>query len=188
MKYLSYLNKYGREMRPGLFIAMISQTHRNWSAKPPKFRIWKRVADFTCASVLLIGFAPIILLAALTIKTRGGQILVGYPCIGADGQSFRRWNFGDPLRAAILAELPQLVNVLNGTMSFVGPKPVSQGERVDDTYFTCRPGVTGLWRVMGNPSLSYAQRVKLDHRYVSECSPWLDIAILAKTLIVIQTD
>ena len=167
---------------------MVSRTYRRWSDKPPKSRIWKRAADLILATVFLICFAPIIILAALTIKFRGGQVLVGPPCIGSDGRSFRHWNFGDKLGAPILAQLPQLLNVLNGTMSFVGPHPVGKGERVDQAYFTCRPGITGLWRVTDSPSLSYAQRKKLDHRYMSECSPWLDIVILAKTLVLINAD
>ena len=91
------------------------------------------------------------------------------------------------LRATSLDELPQLINVLKGEMSIVGPRPVTQSEL--DSYYgaaaahylTVRPGITGLWQVSGRSETSYDQRVALDVAYVSQASLLADIRILLKT-------
>jgi exopolysaccharide production protein ExoY len=80
--------------------------------------------------------------------------------------------------------LPHLINILNGTMSFVGPRPVIEGERLDSrcqAYFACRPGITGLWNIA---RLDYRNR-DIDELYVDECSTWFDFAIMIKTLVLI---
>lgn len=91
------------------------------------------------------------------------------------------------IRKTTIDELPQLVNVLRGEMSLVGPRPVTQGELdyYGDTvsfYVSVRPGLTGLWQVSGRSDLSYEQRVRLDTWYVRNWTPWHDIAILLKTV------
>lgn len=92
------------------------------------------------------------------------------------------------LRATSLDELPQLINVLRGDMSLVGPRPVVQAELVEQygpaasAYLAVRPGVTGLWQVSGRSDTSYSERVALDARYVQSFSLWGDIKILAKTV------
>jgi lipopolysaccharide/colanic/teichoic acid biosynthesis glycosyltransferase len=94
---------------------------------------------------------------------------------------------GAILRRTSLDELAQIWNVLNGTMSFVGPRPIVDAEiyRYGKHFstFTCmKPGVTGLWQVSGRSALSYETRVKLDVRYACEWSPLLDTMILLKTV------
>lgn len=97
---------------------------------------------------------------------------------------------GRALRKSSIDELPQLINVLRGEMSCVGPRPIvaseiaHYGAQAAD-YFRVRPGMTGLWQVSGRSSLSYDQRVALDSRYVRNWSFWLDIKILLKTVVVI---
>lgn len=95
--------------------------------------------------------------------------------------------FGDFLRSSSLDELPQLLNVLRGEMSLIGPRPVTKGEleRYGDAqeyYLSVRPGITGLWQVSGRSDTSYTQRVMLDAWYVRNWSLWNDLLILLKTV------
>jgi exopolysaccharide production protein ExoY len=91
------------------------------------------------------------------------------------------------LRRSSLDELPQLFNVLCGSMSLVGPRPIVVGEVVRyGTYFhdycKVRPGITGLWQVSGRSNTSYRQRVAMDVLYVRRRSLRLNGMIIAKTL------
>lgn len=91
------------------------------------------------------------------------------------------------IRKTTIDELPQLINVLRGEMSLVGPRPVTQGEldyygNTVSFYTSVRPGLTGLWQVSGRSDLSYEQRVRLDTWYVRNWTPWHDVAILLKTV------
>ncbi len=93
---------------------------------------------------------------------------------------------GHFLRSSSLDELPQLLNVLKGDMSLVGPRPIVTEEvaKYDGDiahYYRMRPGVTGLWQVSGRSDVSYPQRVHMDSWYVRNWSLWHDIAILCKT-------
>lgn len=94
---------------------------------------------------------------------------------------------GQILRKAGIDELPQLINVLRGDMSCVGPRPViaselqRYGAQVAD-YLKARPGLTGLWQVSGGNSLSCANRIELDGLYVRNWSMFLDLAILVRTI------
>ena len=95
---------------------------------------------------------------------------------------------GKFLRSMSLDELPQLVNVIRGEMSLVGPRPVIQ-EEIDKYYkgmagicFSVRPGVTGLWQVSGRNDTSYDYRIAFDMWYVKNWNLWLDIVIIFKTV------
>jgi exopolysaccharide production protein ExoY len=93
---------------------------------------------------------------------------------------------GNVLRRASLDELPQFLNVLVGSMSLVGPRPIVSAERAQyrDAYFfyaSAKPGLTGLWQVSGRSDLSYHQRVTLDEEYIRRWSLALDIQILWRT-------
>jgi Undecaprenyl-phosphate galactose phosphotransferase WbaP len=94
------------------------------------------------------------------------------------------------LRKTSLDELPQLWNVLRGDMSLVGPRPVVREEwkrygRRLDTYLAAKPGVTGLWQVMGRSDSGYRRRVALDSYYVRNRSLLMDISILLRTVKVV---
>ncbi len=98
--------------------------------------------------------------------------------------------FGAFLRRSSLDELPQLFNVLAGDMSLVGPRPIvpSEIERYEDrisAYYSCRPGLTGLWQVSGRNLVSYRRRVRLDAIYARKQSLWLDLVILIRTVRVV---
>jgi len=94
------------------------------------------------------------------------------------------------LRRTSLDELPQLWNVLKGDMSLVGPRPVVREEwarygRRLDTYLSTKPGVTGLWQVMGRSDASYRRRVALDSYYVRNGSMLMDVLIVLRTVTVV---
>jgi undecaprenyl-phosphate galactose phosphotransferase len=94
---------------------------------------------------------------------------------------------GSFLRKSSLDELPQLINVIKGEMSLVGPRPIvtaevyRYSENIDD-YTIVRPGITGLWQVSGRNNVSYDERVEMDAWYVRNWSIWLDIFIILKTI------
>lgn len=93
---------------------------------------------------------------------------------------------GKWLRKSSLDELPQIVNVLRGEMSLVGPRPIVRNQQSGygrdlQLYTRVRPGLTGLWQVSGRNRLSFRERARLDGYYVRNWSPWFDLYILAKT-------
>jgi Undecaprenyl-phosphate galactose phosphotransferase WbaP len=97
---------------------------------------------------------------------------------------------GHFLRRTSLDELPQLLNVLRGEMSLVGPRPVVREEllrygRSVDIYLSVKPGITGLWQVTGRNNTSYRRRVALDTYYVRNQNVLLDLYILTKTTGVV---
>jgi exopolysaccharide production protein ExoY len=94
---------------------------------------------------------------------------------------------GRSLRKNSIDEIPQLLNVIMGQMSLVGPRPIVPGEAElyglhFTDYMAVRPGLTGLWQVSGRSETSYKERVELDVRYVAERTVWSDIIIMAKTI------
>ncbi len=94
------------------------------------------------------------------------------------------------LRTWSMDELPQLFNVLVGHMSLVGPRPVTRWqlteyqEHVGD-YLALRPGLTGLWQVSGRSEVKFPARAEMDADYHARCSPWTDLAILARTPVAV---
>jgi lipopolysaccharide/colanic/teichoic acid biosynthesis glycosyltransferase len=95
---------------------------------------------------------------------------------------------GKLLRRSSIDELPQLLNVLKGDMSLVGPRPlpVRDYEGFNEDWqrrrFSVKPGITCLWQVNGRSGISFDQWMLLDLRYMDEWSIWLDLKILAKTV------
>lgn len=97
---------------------------------------------------------------------------------------------GKFLRKYSLDELPQLINVIKGEMSLIGPRPIVDNEMhyygdVLGPYTWVRPGITGLWQVSGRSDTTYAERVHLDEYYIRNWSIWLDIIVLVKTISVV---
>jgi len=95
------------------------------------------------------------------------------------------------LRSTSLDELPQLINILKGDMSLVGPRPAFECEMSEfyrekhDEYCMMKPGITGLWQVSGRSDHSFDMRVRLDSWYIRNWSLWLDIVILIRTIGVV---
>jgi len=97
---------------------------------------------------------------------------------------------GHVLRRFSLDELPQLLNVLRGDMSLVGPRPALeyQVERLDERQrerSTVRPGLTGLAQLNGRNTIAWAERIEWDIDYVNRQSPWLDLKLLVSTPFIV---
>ena len=93
------------------------------------------------------------------------------------------------LRKTSLDELPQLLNVLRGDMSLVGPRPTSFGPETYKLWHTHRldvkPGLTGLWQIVGRAQLEFDERLRLDIAYIERASLWLDLNILLRTIFAV---
>jgi Undecaprenyl-phosphate galactose phosphotransferase WbaP len=137
-----------------------------------------------------------------TMFVQSDQILQQY--LSRDEQARREWEryaklrLNDPrvtrmgqwLRQWSLDELPQIINVLKGEMSLVGPRPYLPRERAKmhyyiDTILETTPGITGLWQVSGRNEIDFEGRLSLDAWYVRNWGIWLDIVLLVKTIGVV---
>lgn len=187
-------------------------------------RLIKASFDRTCAVLLLVLTAPVLVTAAVAVKaTSPGPVLFRQERVGRDGRRFAMLKFrsmtdgaehlvgelvsrsdgngvlfklrrdprvtrvGAVLRRYSLDELPQLVNVLTGDMSLVGPRPPlpSEVERFGaemSRRLVVKPGLTGLWQVSGRSDLSWDDSVRLDVHYVDNWSLLLDLMILWRTV------
>lgn len=97
---------------------------------------------------------------------------------------------GNFLRKTSLDELPQMLNILKGEMSFVGPRPVVKREiekygENKEKLLSVKPGLTGYWQVNGRSNTTYEERMNMELYYVDNCSLWLDIKIFFKTFIAV---
>lgn len=178
----------------------------------------KYLLDRIVAAIALVALSPVLLVVAIAIYFQMGRpVVFTQPRPGINSQIFKffkfrtmtdeRDNFGNLLpdekrltafgqflRKTSLDELPQLLNVLKGDMSFIGPRPLlvkyldrytSEQARRHDV----KPGITGLAQVKGRNSISWEEKFKLDVWYVDNWSLWLDIKILAMTVLkVLQQD
>jgi exopolysaccharide biosynthesis polyprenyl glycosylphosphotransferase len=125
-----------------------------------------------------------------SMVTNGDEVLALYPELVAELKENHKLKndpritrVGQFLRRTSLDELPQLLNVLFGQMSLVGPRMITpeEAEKYGDMQYnllTVKPGLTGLWQVSGRSDLSYEERVRLDMHYIRNYSIWQDIQIL----------
>jgi undecaprenyl-phosphate galactose phosphotransferase len=125
------------------------------------------------------------------------ELLASDPVMRAEWENNRKLKndprvtpIGHFLRRTSLDELPQLINVLRGEMSLVGPRPIVTSElsyygRQITSYLAARPGITGLWQVSGRSDCAYEKRVTLDVTYVSNWQLSTDIYILLWTVLVL---
>lgn len=176
----------------------------------------KRAADLLFSGIGCLILLPLFLVVALVIKiTMPGPVFFKQERVAKDGKLFsilkfrsmkvdreaesthddtrdaeRTTAFGKFLRRSKIDELPQLLNVLKGDMSMVGPRPTLK-EQVDEytprqaRRLTMRPGMTGWAQVHGNASISWDARIEYDLYYVDHFSVLLDLKILMKTILVV---
>ena len=174
----------------------------------------KRMFDIAVSLTALVALAPVFALASIWIKLGSrGPVFFRQERAGKDGAPFVIYKFrtmvvdaeksgfftaeGDPrvtragrfLRATSLDELPQLLNILKGDMSVVGPRPtlmyqVEQYTPHQRRRLSVRPGVTGWAQVNGRNSLSWPERIEFDVWYVEHPSFLLDMRIIWRTLFV----
>ena len=178
-----------------------------------------RALDAVLAAILLVLASPFLLAAAVAIKLESrGPAFFKQRRVGKDGEPFELWKLrtmvpraeelgagiyvleGDPritrvgrlLRRLSLDELPNVLNVLQGDMALVGPRPTIQ-EQVDRyterqrRRLEVKPGITGWAQVNGRTSLPWPERIELDVWYVDHRSLWLDLKILARTARLLVT-
>jgi len=133
-----------------------------------------------------------------TMRPDGDRILQDY--LKANPAAYEEWRatrklqddprvtvVGSVLRKLSLDELPQLVNIVRGEMSMVGPRPVVEDElELYDSaavyYLRSRPGLTGLWQISGRNDVSYATRIAFDTQYVQNWSLLKDFSIVVRTI------
>ena len=174
----------------------------------------KRVMDMVIASAALLVLAPVWLLAALAVALESGRpVLFQQTRLGLNGRAFNMLKFrsmrqnaaatgpyftaandtritrvGRFIRRTSIDELPQLINVLRGDMSLVGPRPDVLAQRglysEADWAQRCsvRPGITGLAQALLRSEATEAQRLALDLQYTHQASVWFDLKILGLTV------
>ncbi|MCX4692391.1 sugar transferase [Streptomyces sp. NBC_01408] len=148
----------------------------------------KRVLDLAASLVLLAVCAvPLLLAAGLLYAAGGGRVLVREQAAGLAGRPFRTWRLrtdgagriGAAVERCALDGLPQLLNVVRGEMSLVGPCPGARTDRPE--RLLVRPGMTGLWQVSARSDLPWEEMALLDRHYVENHWLGMDLAILAQT-------
>ena len=182
------------------------------------YKIFKRLIDIICSLIGLILFSPILLVVALLIRINlGSPVFFTQTRLGKDGKEFkmikvrtmkdsldkfgqllpdeqRLTKFGKILRSTSLDELPELINVLKGDMTLVGPRPllVEYKELYSERQFRrheVSPGITGWAQINGRNAISWNERFELDVWYVDNISFLLDMKILVMTILkVIKRD
>jgi sugar transferase EpsL len=174
-------------------------------------RCGKRLLDVVAALAALAALSPAFAVVALLVRRRlGSPVIFAQRRLGRDGVPFavykfrtmtdardaegnllpdaeRLTRFGALLRATSLDELPELVNVLRGEMSIVGPRPlfVHYAGRYTPEQMrrhAVRPGITGWAQVNGRNGLGWEERFAHDVWYVDHCTFWLDLRIIGRTL------
>lgn len=178
------------------------------------YLFFKRFFDIVLSFLALIVTSPVMLIFAVLIKLtskgpvifkqerlgKNGKVFVMYKfrsmCVGAekdgvysDNNDVRVTKVGKIIRATSIDELPQLVNILKGDMSFVGPRPpltyhpwpIDEYTASQRHMFDVRPGITGWAQINGRKDVEWHHRIELSCWYVDNISLWLDIKILFLT-------
>lgn len=182
------------------------------------YYFFKNLFDTVFATIILLVFGWVILICALVayfdtglsgfylqkrIGKKGHEFLIykirtmrlvkGFDSTVTTKKDPRVSTIGNFFRKFKLDELPQIINVLKGEMSLVGPRPTVKADFdkmsvKQKKRFLVKPGITGLAQVEGNTSLSWPDRIKLDIKYIDELSFWNDFKILFRTIKLIITN
>lgn len=179
----------------------------------------KRVFDIVAGCIVTVGLIiiPVFIIVPILIRaTSKGSAVFTQDRVGKDGRIFKIYKFrtmlipeesydyegnllppkeritkvGRILRKTSIDELAQVFNVINGTMSFVGPRPtlpyqVEHYTEEQKRRHEMRPGITGLAQVNGRNDITWSEKIKYDLAYIDNFSLWLDIKILLKTVFVV---
>ena len=182
------------------------------------YLIFKRACEVVLSFIALIIFSPVLLITAIAVKLDSpGPVIFKQDRLGRGGKVFKIYKFrsmcenaehtgsgvysgaddmrvtrvGKNIRATSIDELPQLVNILKGDMSFVGPRPpltyhpwdISEYTEEQLHMFDVRPGITGWAQVHGRKDVEWHKRIELNCWYVDHVSLWLDLKILFTTVV-----
>jgi undecaprenyl phosphate N,N'-diacetylbacillosamine 1-phosphate transferase len=179
----------------------------------------KHAGDRVAAGVLLLLLSPAFAVIGLLVWLEDGRpIFFRQDRVGRYGRRFLIWKFrsmvveadrlldkegrvrgdgritrvGRFLRLTSLDELPQLINIIRGEMSFIGPRPglkehYDRYTAAQKRRYDMRPGVTGLAQVNGRNTLPWSRRIAHDLEYIDQFSLWRDVKILAKTIAIVAT-
>lgn len=178
----------------------------------------KNILDFILAFIGFIILLPFFIIFSIIIKLESkGPIFFKQERIGKNGKVFKIYKFrsmivgaensgtknysfkGDPrvtrigkfIRATSIDELPQLINILKGEMSIIGPRPVltyhpwKYEEYTEEQLkrFSVRPGVTGWAQIHGRKSVEWIKRIEMDNEYIDKLTFFLDVKIFFKTVL-----
>ncbi|MGL5836237.1 MAG: sugar transferase [Waterburya sp.] len=177
-------------------------------------KLIKHIADRLIAAIALLLLSPLMIIIAILIRSKlGSPILFTQPRPGKDSRIFsfykfrtmtdardsqgnllpdgdRLTSFGSWLRKTSLDELPQLLNVLKGDMSLIGPRPLLvsfldfyNSEQI--RRHEILPGITGLAQINGRNNVSWKKKFQMDIFYVDNWSLWLDLQILLATVAIV---
>lgn len=182
------------------------------------YLIFKRACEVVLSFIALIILSPVLLITAIAVKLDSpGPVIFKQDRFGKGGKVFKIYKFrsmcenaehtgsgvysgaddmrvtkvGKIIRATSIDELPQLVNILKGDMSFVGPRPpltyhpwdISEYTEEQLHMFDVRPGITGWAQVHGRKDVEWHKRIELNCWYVDHVSLWLDLKILFTTVV-----
>ncbi|HET8636268.1 MAG TPA: sugar transferase [Acidobacteriaceae bacterium] len=194
---------------PNLYVETLSVPRTD----PQSYALCKRAIDLAISSLLLVLFAPLLALIALLVRLDSpGPALFMQKRVGRNGELFNIYKFrsmyagsaryalspttsldpritrtGRLLRRTSLDELPQLLNVLLGSMSLVGPRPempfvVQRYSDLERRRLSVTPGITGLWQLSPCRAFPIHQNIHYDLYYIRNRTLWMDISILLQTL------
>lgn len=182
------------------------------------YLFFKRACEVVLSFIALIILSPVLLITAIAVKLDSpGPVIFKQDRLGRGGKVFKIYKFrsmcenaehtgsgvysgaddmrvtkvGKIIRATSIDELPQLVNILKGDMSFVGPRPpltyhpwdISEYTEEQLHMFDVRPGITGWAQVHGRKDVEWHKRIELNCWYVDHVSLWLDLKILFTTVV-----
>ncbi len=201
-----------RERKPETDVCVFTESQK-------QYFVWKRILDVVISLLALILLAPLMLGIMLVIKTSSPNRPVFFKQyrIGRDYHVFRIYKFrtmhitvpkniptyeldnadkaitkfGKFLRRFSLDELPQLVNVLKGDMSLIGPRPLVYTEREiralrkQQHVYEMRPGISGIAQINGRDNVSVSEKVRMDVEYVHYASFTLDFEIFCRTFVAV---